>query len=279
MKLAVSNIAWPREQDAAVAEVLVEHGVTGIEVAPTKVRPNPLEATDDEIAAYRRFWNDRGIEIVAAQALLFGRPDLTLFESAETRVRTLEYLTGIVRFCARLGAGSFVFGSPKNRRVGGLPAASARGVAAEFFGRLGEAAHRAGAAVVMEANPPEYGADFVTRAAEAVELVRAVSHPGFRLLLDTGCMTLAGDAIPATLAEGLPLLRHFHVSEPNLDPPGTSGRVDHRAFAEELANRGYSGWVSLEVRESKPFVLDEFTSSIRWLKERYAPASALKAAG
>jgi len=39
MKLAVSNIAWPREQDAAVADLLREHGVRGIEVAPTKVWP------------------------------------------------------------------------------------------------------------------------------------------------------------------------------------------------------------------------------------------------
>ena len=39
MKLAVSNIAWPREQDAAVADLLAGLGVTGIEVAPTKISP------------------------------------------------------------------------------------------------------------------------------------------------------------------------------------------------------------------------------------------------
>jgi len=121
MKLAVSNIAWPMEHDAAVADVLRGLGVTGIEVAPTKVWPRPLEATDAEIDAYRRFWDDRGIAIAAAQSLLFGRPDLTLFESDDTQRRTLEYLTGIIRLCGRLGAGALVFGSPKNRRVGSMP--------------------------------------------------------------------------------------------------------------------------------------------------------------
>src|SRR5438477_315577 len=148
MKLAVSNIAWPREQDAAVADALRELGVTGIEVAPTKVWPQPLAATDAEVDAYRRFWNDRGIEIIAAQALLFGKPELTLFDSPETRARTLDYLTGIVRLCSRLGAGALVFGSPKNRRVGNGSPHKARQVAAEFFGRLAGVAEDAGAEAV-----------------------------------------------------------------------------------------------------------------------------------
>lgn len=253
MRLAVSNIAWPREQDAAVADLLREQGVAGVEVAPTKVWPDPLAATDADIDGYRHFWNDRGIEIVASQALLFGKPELTLFDSPETRAKTLQYLTGIVRLCARLGARALVFGSPKNRRVGNGSPHQARTVAKEFFRDLGQVAADAGTAVVLEANPPEYGADFVTRAAEAIDLVKAVDHPGFRLHLDTGCMTLANDPIGPTLDAGFPLTRHFHVSEPNLDPPGKSGKVDHPAFADELKRRGYSHWVSLEMREPKPF--------------------------
>src|SRR5581483_2277348 len=163
------------------------------EVAPTKVWPQPLEATDAEIDAYRRFWADRGFEVVAAQALLFGRPELTLFDSAETARKTLDYLRGVVRLCARLGAGALVFGSPKNRRVGNGSPHKARLAAVEFFTKLGEIAQAA-----------------VTRAAEAVELVRAVNHPGFRLHLDTGCMTLASDPVGATFDAGFPLVRHFH---------------------------------------------------------------------
>jgi sugar phosphate isomerase/epimerase len=270
MKVAVSNIAWPREQDAAAADVLRELGVSGVEVAPTKVWPQPLAATDAEIDGYRQFWTDHGFEIVAAQALLFGRPELTLFESAETARKTLDYLRGVVRLCARLGAGALVFGSPKNRRVGNGSPHKARLAAVEFFTRLGELAAAEGTTIVMEANPPEYGADFVTRAAEAVELVKAVNHPGFRLHLDTGCMTLANDPIGATLDAGFSLMRHFHVSEPNLDPPGTSGKVGHPAFAAELTRRGYSHWVSLEMREPKPFALAGLADAVRWVKRTYA---------
>jgi sugar phosphate isomerase/epimerase len=269
VKLAVSNIAWPREEDAAVAEVLNASGISGIEIAPTKIWPDSLTATESEIDAYRRFWNDRGISIVAAQALLFGQADLTLFEAAAVRQKTLAYLGTIVRLCGRLGARALVFGSPKNRKVGSLPAAEADAIAQEFFGKLGEIAAQVGSCIVMEANPPEYGADFATHAAAAIELVERVDHPGFRLHLDTGCMTLAGDPIPGTFDRGFRWLEHFHVSEPNLDPPVTSGKVNHAAFAEELTRRNYRGWVSLEMREPKPFNVDGFRKSLQWLMATY----------
>jgi sugar phosphate isomerase/epimerase len=268
MRLAVSNIAWPADQDAAVAGVLRDLGVTGIEVAPTKVWPRPLDATLPQVEDYRASWVARGFEVVAAQALLFGRPDLTLFESEEVRRQTREYLVGIIQRCARLGAGAQVFGSPKNRRVGDRPRGEAWEVAVEFFTDLAEIAQAEGTCVVMEANPPEYGADFVTRTAEAVELVRAVNHPGFRLHLDTGCMTLANDPIRETFDAGFGLLRHFHVSEPNLDPPG-SGNVDHAAFAVELRRRGYGRWVSLEMREPQPFTLDGFAGAVQRVEQVY----------
>lgn len=271
MKFAVSNIAWPRDQDEAVSRVFNEHGVAGIEIAPTKLWPQPLQASDSDIDAVRRFWADRGIAIVAAQALLFGKPELAIFESAATRTATLEYLGGIVQVCARLGAGALVFGSPKNRRIGSLPHEEAMRIAVEFFTRLGETAANAGTCIVMEANPPVYGADFGTRAADAIELVERVNHPGFRLHLDTGCMTLAGDLIAETLAGGRKWMKHFHVSEPNLDPPGTSGKVDHAAFAAAL--RDYTGWISLEMREVQPFDLAAFAQSVRWLKSNYSQSA------
>ena len=65
MKLAVSSIAWEPEEDESVAETLMELGVEGVEVAPTKIWPQPLRATDREIEAYRNFWESRGIRIVA----------------------------------------------------------------------------------------------------------------------------------------------------------------------------------------------------------------------
>jgi sugar phosphate isomerase/epimerase len=252
MKVAISNIAWPADQDHVVADLLGRCAVCGLEIAPTKIWPSPLEATDFQIDSYRRFWEERGIQIVAAQALLFNRPDLSLFESREARQRTLDYLRGIVRLCARLGARALVFGSPKNRRLGDRDRAASWQEAIAFFGGLGEIAKAEGTTIGMEANPTEYGADFVTTAGEAVDLVEAVNHPGFRLHLDTACMTLAGDNPDTIIPAAASVLTHFHVSEPHLAPVG-EGSVDHRRFAAQLGAIGYSKWASVEMKELSPF--------------------------
>lgn len=269
MKLAVSNLAWPAEAKEDVAKALVAAGVAGIEVAPTKIWPKPLEASDGEIDACRAWWEFRGLKIAAAQALLFGRPELTLFDSAATRRKTIDYLAGIIRICARLGAEALVFGSPKNRAIGTRAPAEVHAIAVDFFGEIGDLAHAAGTHVVLEAIPPENGADYILRAAEALALVREVNHPGFRLHLDTACMTLANDDIAATIRDGLPYLRHFHVSEPAMAAIGTSGRVDHAGFARELAQQRYGHWVSIEMREAVSFTLAGLAECVRFVRHIY----------
>src|SRR5207302_1508042 len=157
MNLAMSAIAWEPSEDEAAASVLREHGFTGVELAPTKIFPRPDSATGAEVAACRAVWSRRGLRIVAMQALLFGRPELTVF--GESREQTLEYLSGVARLGGRLGAGALVFGSPRNRARGSMPAAEAWRAAVEFFRALGSAAAGAGTCVCIEPNPPRYGAD------------------------------------------------------------------------------------------------------------------------
>src|SRR5262249_39749225 len=153
--------AWPSSEDAAVAQMLVQERVHGIEIAPTKLFPEPTMATDVEIDRVRHLWRDRGLEIVAAQALLFGKPELTLFESTEKQNQMRGYLKRIIHVCSRLGAKALVFGSPKNRLAGDRDRTEVFAEAVEIFRDLGQTAADEGAAVVIEAIPPENGADFI----------------------------------------------------------------------------------------------------------------------
>jgi sugar phosphate isomerase/epimerase len=269
MKIAVSNIAWPTEQDRTVADAFASAGVEGIEVAPTKIWPSPLEATNAQIDDYRRFWEGHGLPIVAAQALLFGRPELTLFTDRETRRQTLDYLRGIVRLCGRLGAQALVFGSPKNRRAGDRHRAAVWDEAIDFFRQLAQTAAGEGTRVVVEANPREYGADFITHAAEAMRLVRSVDHPGCQLHLDAACMKLADDDPGEVLPHVGDILAHFHASEPFLAPIG-QGTVDHARVAQALAAAKYAGWVSIEMRQLEPFDMQPLVSAVRSVQGWYA---------
>jgi D-psicose/D-tagatose/L-ribulose 3-epimerase len=246
MRLAVSNIAWPAGADDDAARLLVAHGVAGVEVAPARVCERPWEAPAGLVAAYRGFWEDRGLPIVALQALLFGRPDLVLFGDAATRRRLSAHLAAIIDLAADLGATRLVFGSPKNRARGPLGRAAADTIAVPFFRALGRHARDRGVWLCIEPNPAAYGCDFLVDSREAIRFVERVDQDGLGVHLDAGGMMLSGESPAAIVAEAGPRWRHFHASEPHLAAVGDGG-VDHAAIAEALRAVGYAGHVSLEM--------------------------------
>ena len=64
------------------------------------------------------------------------------------------------------------------------------------------------------------------------------------------------------------ILRHFHISEPGLAPPGHSG-FDHSIIGRELAETKYDKFISIEMRrgfgESKEIV----KSAIKYVRKKY----------
>jgi sugar phosphate isomerase/epimerase len=247
MRLAVSNVAWDTGEDDAVLMILKRYAVVGLEVAPTKVWEHPADVPETAATAYRRWWEERHIEIVAMQSLLFGQEDLELFNGPQARTRMFEYLTAIVRLGGWLGARALVFGSPKSRVLHGMDRAQALEVAVEFFGRLADVAARHGTTICLEANPADYGSEFAQTTTEAIDVVRRVGRPGFGLQLDTGSLALTGEADDGTIERAFGLIRHVHVSEPHLCHIDAA-TVDHRPIAAALKRLGYDGWVSLEMR-------------------------------
>lgn len=247
--LAVSSIAWERSEDEAVATMLRAEGCRGVELAPTKWRDRPTEASIEDAAAHRAWWEERGLRVVAFQALLFGRPDLQLFADAATRRDLLDYLRRVIDLAERFGARALVFGSPKNRARGDMPMDEAIEIAVPFFRAAGEHAAARDTTVCIEANPPSYGCDFVTTTADAVELCRLVDHHGFRVHGDLGGITITGEDPARAIRAAAPYLGHFHVSEPDLAEIGTRG-ADLASATTALHDVGYDGWLSIEMRSS-----------------------------
>jgi D-psicose/D-tagatose/L-ribulose 3-epimerase len=246
MRLAVSNIAWPPEADEAAARLLTEHGVAGVEIAPARVCERPWEAPPDRVAAYRRFWEERGLPIVAMQALLFGRPELVLFADTAARRSLRDHLLAIIDLAAGLGAERLVFGSPKNRLRGGLGRAQAEAIALPFFVDLGRRAADRGVWLCIEPNPVEYGCDFLVDSREVIRFVERVGQAGLGVHLDAGGMKLAGECPADVVSRAGHRWRHFHASEPHLVAVGDGG-VDHGGIAAALRHVGYDGFVSVEM--------------------------------
>lgn len=269
MKLAVSNIAWDTGADDAAASVLAREGVNGIEVAPTKWRADAFDAPPRDVATLRDQWEDRGLPIVAMQSLMFGRPELQLFAGERERNAFLDHLRRVADLAAGLGARALVFGSPKNRVRGDIPMGESMTVARDLFRALAPHAHERGVTFCIEANPAEYGCDFITRTQDAVELCSRIDDASVGVNIDLGGIIISGEDPAASIANAAPFVRHVHASEPQL--AALASTPVHERAASALREINYAGWVSIEMRAAAPNdQLSALERAIRLVKGAYA---------
>ncbi len=269
MRLSISNIAWDSKEDDLVSSLLNRMGVTEIEIAPTKFWEKPLQITESDVHNLKNEWFDKGISFVAMQSLLFGQNDLNMFASDESRLVMTRYLSGIISLAGKLGIQSLVFGSPKNRKSGPLSHIERMEIAIPFFEQLGTLAEQAGVILCIEANPVQYGCDFVTNTDEAIALVREVRNPGFRLHLDAGAMELNEEDVFSVIERSIPYLQHFHISEPYLNLVGAGG-TKHKQMAQALRALEYDKWVSIEMKSDlQPNNVESVERAVTYALETY----------
>ncbi|MBL0278473.1 MAG: sugar phosphate isomerase/epimerase [Anaeromyxobacter sp.] len=247
MRLAVSSIAWKPEDDEAIGGALRAAGADGVELAPTAWWSDPLIVERPERRRVGGVWRAAGFQVPAIQSLLYGFPELQLFDD-QTRPELVRRLVGMLDVAVDLGAGILVFGSPKNRLRNAMGLGRAQDIARGVFAEVGSEAQRRGVCFCIEPNPPAYGCDFIQTAREGGALVESVGSPGFGLHLDTAGALLAGCRPEADARDFAPLIRHVHLSAPGLAAVDDRSPVDYAAVLRALRLAGYAGWISIEMR-------------------------------
>ena len=241
MNYSVSNIAWQAEDDKEVYSYMREVGMTGLEIAPTRIFPNsPYDHLDEAGEWSSRIREEYGFAISSMQSIWYGRNE-NIFGSDEERQALIEYTKKTVDFAAVIGCRNLVFGCPRNRNV---PEGAEPSVALDFFRILGEYAAESGTVIGMEANPPIYNTNFINDTVSALELIEQVDSKGLKLNLDMGTMIANNEDI-SVLRGKEHLINHVHISEPGLKP--IEKRELHASLADLLSGSGYSGYVSIEV--------------------------------
>ena len=217
MQLSISNIAWEKDEEPQIAELLGRLGVTAVDVAHSKYFPDAAEATDEGIRKVRTWWEERGISIYGMQSLLFGTKGLNVFGDSESQSKLLTHLGHVCRIAEGLGAKRLVFGSPKNRDRSGLTDSDAHDIALRFFSRLGDIAQSHGVVITLEPNPVCYGTNWITTTKEACSFVKELGNPSIAMQLDTGTVITNSEAT-AEFSEVKEAVGHVHLSEPKLLP-------------------------------------------------------------
>jgi len=241
LKLSISNIAWPAENNDSVYKLMKRYGFTGLEIAPTIIFPeNPYEQCSEARKWNKALFHEHAFSVSSMQSIWYGRQE-NIFSSAEERSILLEYTKKAIDFASDIKCRNLVFGCPKNRNV---PAGKTADAAPQFFFELGEYAISKGTVIALEPNPPIYNTNYINDTEAAFDLVNIVDSSGFKLNLDVGTMIYNREQ--ASLIKGrVSLINHVHISEPGL--LAIKRKKLHEELAEYLNNEEYGGFVSIEM--------------------------------
>lgn len=92
---------------------------------------------------------------------------------------------------------------------------------------------------------------FLSRSAEAFDIIQAVNSPYVKILYDVYHQQITeGNLIP-TIRRNIDLIGHFHIADhPGRQEPGT-GEINYLNVLQAIKNSGYDGWIGLEYRPSQ----------------------------
>jgi len=267
MKFAVCNETfqdWPMDRALGFA---AECGYTGVEIAPFTIATYATDITAAKRTEIRQQAENAGLEIVGLHWLLAKTEGIHLTSpDAAVRRRTVQYLGDLAQLCMDLGGKLMVFGSPKQRDLpNGVTHQQGIAYATDVFQAVVPALEKANVVLALEPLTPAE-TNFITSAAEAVELAEQIGSPQVRLHLDCKAMCSESTPIPELIRKHHKLMFHFHANDPNMQGPGF-GRLDFVPIFRALGEVDYRGWVSVEVFDYSPGVEQLARRSIQYMRE------------
>ena len=266
MKLSISNIAWDKEQDEDVFDLLKQYKFSGIEIAPTKIFQNPEMITVDEWSLFKSFVANHGLSIPAMQSLLYDKPHYNIFNKYAEK--TISHLKKMIDIAKILKIKVLVFGSPRNRNLINISSKEGYRKAITFFEEVAYYAYKNNVVFCIEPNSKLYNCNFINTTLEGVQIVKDVNSNGFGLHLDSAVMSLNNEDIQDSISKAIPYMKHFHVSEPFLEPI-INKKVDHEKISKILKNKNYDRWVSIEMKKTESSNLDIIESSLSFISDIY----------
>lgn len=227
-------------------------GLAGLEQAKA-VGFDFVELGTTEIAAL----SDADFDAAVARAKAIGipTPNANLFLPASLKLtgpqpasadEQMAYVRKAFDRLQRLGVTILCFGSGGARRVpDGFPKDQAFAQLVAFGKRIAPEAQARGITVVIEPLRRQE-TNIINTAAEGLELVKAIDHPNFQLLIDFYHLASEQED-PSIVVKAGVHLRHLHTANPH-------GRVfpldwnefDYAPFFAKLREAGYTGRISVE---------------------------------
>lgn len=258
MKYSISNLAWGDTPLDQVVPHLANAGLHGVEIAPTAIWPNIDDLSNEEIIDFKKYLAENKLVVSGIQSLLYGHPELQLFDqSCWGDLR--KHLENVIRIGGLLGADVAVFGSPKNRLKKSLDIKKADELASAFLIQLIPILRENKLVLTLEPNAKGYGADYLTKYQEVVNLCQIINSESIKPQIDSGCLWMSGEDPNQEFIKLIP--HHIHISSPNLGE--VPGRSNFENLLRLVRESDYHGWLVIETLNNS---VQQSIDAIKWLK-------------
>ncbi|KAA0021776.1 hydroxypyruvate isomerase family protein [Antrihabitans cavernicola] len=155
--------------------------------------------------------------------------------------------------------GTKAFNALYGNRIDGVSADEQDATATENLALAGKAADRIGAVVLIEpvSGTPAYPLKLAADAVAVIERVKTEhSVDSLRLLADLFHLQVNGDDVAAAIDNYAGLIGHVQIADaPGRGEPGT-GTLDIPGYLKQIAGHGYTGYIGLEYKATRPDTFD-----------------------
>lgn len=236
-------------------EYAAKCGYDGLEIAPYTLFESPDAVTEAEASRVRSVIEQAGLTVTSLHWLLVkpGGLSVTAPDPA-VRSRTSDVMRRLVGLCASLGGQVLVHGSAGQRAVAsGQGHSEAYKLLADMMATAAQDAEREGVVYCIEPLP-QRDLSLINTISEAAQLVREVSNPNFKTMIDScAAGTCETESVPELIDRWLPtgLVSHVQINDPNRRGPG-QGAMEFADIAAALIRHGYDGAVAVEPFEYVP---------------------------
>ncbi len=248
MKFGICNEIFKEWNDIErTINYVKEVGYDGLEIAPFTLSQYVYDIPESTRRDIVRFAEQAQLEILGIHWVFVGPDGVHLTSpDADVRAFTSKYLGDLINFCGDVGGKVLIFGSPKQRNIArDLTYNQGFDFAREIFESAMPLCEQRGVTICME-QLTHWETNFCYTPEQTVELIEAVNHPNFQLLLDTKAMSFLEEDRPAVIRKYAKYLKHYHANDKNLKGPGW-GEVDFVPIFNALRDIQYDRYVSVEV--------------------------------
>lgn len=268
MKFGICNEIFKDWNDIGrTIDYVKEVGYEGLEIAPFTLAQYVTEIPGSVRQEIVQRAEKAELDILGIHWVFVGPEGVHLTHpDPEIRRFTAQYMIDLVHFCGDVGGKVIIFGSPKQRNVGrDVTYNQAFGYAREIFEKALPACEQRDVTICME-QLTHWETNFCNTVEDTVELIDAIGHPKFQLLLDTKAMAFQQEDRPTLIRKYGKYLRHYHANDENMNGPGW-GDVDFGPIFEALRDIQYTGYVSVEVFKFEPGPEAIATKSLEYMKQ------------